>query len=363
MATLTTKNKTIDQLACEVILGRDINGLSWGSGDTRKKNLGTLYNDVQSRVNALLKDTDEFIRALARLAIDGKVGNGDTRKAFLGKYYDKTQDKINYVVKVAKAILCKDNPYGSGEERKKKLGADYDLVQYYVNILVKTMSTLDVINDVSDIPKYTTLGTRTFKLLSLNNLFRQFKVWWQGGSSSAYVRGSGCALSSAIMVATAFATKNINKLMTPTDFHNKLEKTVVGRSDTKSGTPMSPKGTVTLLKYYGVNATWNPYKSNTSKKTIEEHLKKGKPVLIWLYDTSGKYTKYLHTTVLVGVTNTGKWIMLDSGGRKLDGRYGVKIVDPTDVYNHIRFCNSGKASSSNYWYNLQSSSGVVFVNP
>jgi hypothetical protein len=55
--------------------------------------------------------------------------------------------------------------------------------------------------------------------------------------------------------------------------------------------------------------------------------------------------------------------MHDSGGRKLGGRYSVKICDNKDVYNHIHFCASGKADKKAlYWKGESSTTGVVLVN-
>ena len=44
-----TEKIDVDKLAHEVIQGK------WGNGETRKKNLGILYDDVQARVNQLVK--------------------------------------------------------------------------------------------------------------------------------------------------------------------------------------------------------------------------------------------------------------------------------------------------------------------
>lgn len=213
-----------------------------------------------------------------------------------------------------------------------------------------------VINFASNIPKFTSLASMRSVGINTARGYKTYKVWAQSKSSLEYVRGSGCALSSALMAAYPFA----KGVVTPTTFHSKLEKKVTGRSDSKSGCPLAPLGAVKVLKYYGIKATWKPY--GVSRDTITGHLKKGMPVLIWLIDKSGKYTTYLHTVLLVGVTNTGKWIMLDSGGRKLDGRYSVKICDPADVYKHIKFCSSGKAANSLYWKGESSTTGIVLVN-
>lgn len=207
------------------------------------------------------------------------------------------------------------------------------------------------------VPRFTTLvSSRTVKLWTIDGQ-KTFKVWAQSKSDSAYVRGSGCALSSTLMAAYPFR----KGIPTPGTFHSKIEKGITGRSDAKSGCPLGPAGAVKILKHYNISATWKPYK--VSLASITKHLESGRPVLIWLIDKTGKYTSYLHTVLLAGITDDGKWIMLDSGGRKLDGRYSVKICDNKDVYDHIRFCASGKADKKSlYWKGESSTTGIVLVD-
>lgn len=90
--------KTADDMAIEVILGHTITGATWGSGDTRKKNLGDLYHDVQEvRVNLFLKDESAFQKALVRHVLEGKAGAGEVRKAYLGDKWQLAQDGINAI--------------------------------------------------------------------------------------------------------------------------------------------------------------------------------------------------------------------------------------------------------------------------
>ena len=210
-----------------------------------------------------------------------------------------------------------------------------------------------VFTKASEIPKFTTLAiSRTVKLNTKKGV-KTFKMWAQSKSSLEYVRGSGCALSATLAACYPFAKGVAN----PTDFHKRLEKRICGRSDGKSGTPLAPNGAVCILKHYGLAGSWKPHK--IKQGDITAHLKGGQPVIIWLYDTTGKYTSYIHTVLLAGVTDGGKWIMLDSGARKLDGRYTVKICDPEDVYKHIRW--SDTPDYSYYWKGLSRTTGVVLV--
>ncbi len=90
------KNKSIDQLADEVIAGKH------GSGAQRKKSLGSQYDAVQKRVNEKLlgskakpKPVEKSIDQLVKETLAGKHGNGEARKKLLGKNYQAVQDAIN----------------------------------------------------------------------------------------------------------------------------------------------------------------------------------------------------------------------------------------------------------------------------
>lgn len=89
------ENKTIDELAQEVIDGK------WGNGEDRRKRLeeaGYDYDKVQDKVNSILSIPKKSIETLAREVIEGKWGNGTERKNKLEKAgydYNKVQDKVN----------------------------------------------------------------------------------------------------------------------------------------------------------------------------------------------------------------------------------------------------------------------------
>lgn len=109
------ENKTIEDMAIEVILGHDINGGSWGNGDIRKNNLGEDYNAVQYKVNELLKNEESLQKALVRYILMGKAGNGDIRKQYLGDRYQLGQDGVD---KIKTAI---NNFYNSFDNEWRKL--------------------------------------------------------------------------------------------------------------------------------------------------------------------------------------------------------------------------------------------------
>ena len=79
-----TYDKSIDELACEVIEGKH------GNGAKRKKSLGAKFEAVQKRVDELYTIADEVIA--------GKWGNGETRKKKLknaGYPYELVQKIVN----------------------------------------------------------------------------------------------------------------------------------------------------------------------------------------------------------------------------------------------------------------------------
>lgn len=86
----------IEQLAHDVINGK------YGTGDDRKRALGTNYSAVQKRVNELLgakPKQNVNIDDLARRVINGEFGNGDERKRKLGENYKAVQERVNQLVK------------------------------------------------------------------------------------------------------------------------------------------------------------------------------------------------------------------------------------------------------------------------
>lgn len=91
----TQKTMSIVDLAYEVLAGKH------GIGEARKKSLGSLYNDVQAKVNEILKNR-KSVKEIAKEVKDGKWGNGETRKKKLeqaGYNYQEIQDIVNKLSK------------------------------------------------------------------------------------------------------------------------------------------------------------------------------------------------------------------------------------------------------------------------
>lgn len=93
---LPTVDKTIDELAREVIAGKH------GTGEARKQSLGDKYDAVQKRVNEILsggKTTPtpaaKTIEQLAQEVIRGMHGSGRERMISLGNQYAAVQKEVN----------------------------------------------------------------------------------------------------------------------------------------------------------------------------------------------------------------------------------------------------------------------------
>lgn len=104
---LTNKpvEKTVDDLAKEVLAGK------YGNGADRKKALGSLYEVVQKKVNAIInakpvkksvEPVKKSVDEIAREVIQGKWGNGADRKKRLadaGYNYAEVQKRVNELLK------------------------------------------------------------------------------------------------------------------------------------------------------------------------------------------------------------------------------------------------------------------------
>ena len=74
-----------------------------------------------------VKTTDELVKDVLK----GKYGTGEERKKKLGRRYDEVQRRVNEVLRLARKAVNGD--YGNGAVRKKKLGKDYNIVQWVIN--------------------------------------------------------------------------------------------------------------------------------------------------------------------------------------------------------------------------------------
>lgn len=90
-------SKSIEELANEVIAGK------YGNGEERKQKLGTLYNEVQAKVNSIygqnVSQETPNIEELAKSVIRGEYGNGQERKDRLGNLYSEVQKRVNEILR------------------------------------------------------------------------------------------------------------------------------------------------------------------------------------------------------------------------------------------------------------------------
>ena len=143
--------KSIETLANETIAGKH------GSGDARKKALGSEYNAVQKRVNELLNSkpsATKSIDTLVKETLAGKHGNGDARKKSLGSNYNTVMAVINgktaakpvtnkkrvCLPKSAKTwrVYKTSGPYTTGKEVGFLAPAQYGGLNYEI---IKTLAT------------------------------------------------------------------------------------------------------------------------------------------------------------------------------------------------------------------------------
>lgn len=92
----TKETKTIEELANEVIAGK------YGVGNARKQELGSMYNDVQNKVNEILLGNKKSNEEIANEVIEGKWGNNPKRKEKLtaeGYDYNAIQNIVNKKLK------------------------------------------------------------------------------------------------------------------------------------------------------------------------------------------------------------------------------------------------------------------------
>ena len=98
-------NKSVDELAREVIAGK------YGNGDARKSALGSRYSEVQAKVNEMLAGNSTpsaptpapkpqvDILELVKKTIRGDFCNGEARRKALGSNYDEVQRQVNLNLK------------------------------------------------------------------------------------------------------------------------------------------------------------------------------------------------------------------------------------------------------------------------
>lgn len=153
--TPTQETRSIIDLANDVIAGK------YGVGEARKQALGSLYDEVQAKVNEILgaktktenKPSLKSIDEIAREVINGAWGNGQdrfTRLANAGYDGNAVQNRVNEILgakpvqnKKSNEIIADEviaGKWGNGADRKNRLtaaGYDYNSIQSIVNRKLK----------------------------------------------------------------------------------------------------------------------------------------------------------------------------------------------------------------------------------
>lgn len=77
---------------CPSLIRKAYKGVTWSQFISKCKTPNKTSNTLNNRVNASIND-------LARRTIRGEFGNGETRKKLLGKKYDEVQKRVNELLK------------------------------------------------------------------------------------------------------------------------------------------------------------------------------------------------------------------------------------------------------------------------
>lgn len=115
---------------------------------------------------------------LAIAVMEGKYGTGETRKKKLGSRYDEVQEFINHISSASDETLAKEvkaGKYGNGDDRKIVLGDLYEKVQAIVNggsAVYYTVKSGDTLSGIAS--KY---GTTYQKLASMNGISNPNKIY------------------------------------------------------------------------------------------------------------------------------------------------------------------------------------------
>lgn len=90
-------------LSSIVLLGNVLAG-DYGSGEDRKKALGSRYDEIQTLVNHVCTAS---VSTLRDETLAGKYGNGNERKRALGTRYAEVQEAINKAIKPSRTYIVK----------------------------------------------------------------------------------------------------------------------------------------------------------------------------------------------------------------------------------------------------------------
>ena len=232
------------------------------------------------------------------------------------------------------------------------------------------------------LPQDTTMDEYVVNVNSTNGQPRSYHVFSQGATTlneKSYVAIHGCAVSALTTVLTAHSPKYAH--YTPTMTYQTLEKKVFGKKRWRANyskhparqMPVSLYGITKILSYCGIKSKYvRKFKDAKAVKQIENHLRKGKPVIIEVnnhrqtngrisrkYDKKWATTK--HTMALLGMTDTGKVIVADSATRLWSGtNQRIKFTTLSSLVHYM--VPARYKSRSLYYMSIQANGGYVLVN-
>jgi len=238
-----------------------------------------------------------------------------------------------------------------------------------------------VITPYSCLPKMTDTSEYVVEVNSTNGKPRSYRIFSQSrkpNSKKTYISTHGCAVSALTTVLSGYSTRYGN--FTPTQTYKTLEKKVFGlkrwranyRKSKAKQMPVSLYGITKILKHCKIKAKYvRFFKDARAIRQIENHLKKGKPVIIEVnnhrqtngrvskrYDSKWALTK--HTMVLLGMTDTGKVIIADSATRTWSGdNQRIKYASMDRLVRYMIPCKS--SSKYNYYHTTSDSGGYILV--
>ncbi len=231
------------------------------------------------------------------------------------------------------------------------------------------------------LPQDTNIDEYVVDVNSANGTTRSYHVFSQGASTlseKSYVAIHGCAVSALTTILTAHSPKYAD--YTPTMTYQTLEKKVFGLKKWRANyskrpakqMPVSLYGITRILSYCGIRSKYvRNFKDAKAVKEIENHLRKGKPVIIEVnnhrqtngrisrkYDKKWATTK--HTMALLGMTNTGNVIVADSATRLWSGtNQRIKYTKMSSLVHYMVPTKS--KSRSLYYTSIKANGGYILV--
>lgn len=311
-------------------------------------------------ISAIIDNHEQLIRYMAQYVLDDKAGGGDERRNLLGIYYDEVQNYVTWVVRMADDVWT--GKWGNGDEARlqKFIDAGYTEEDYKI-VKARVNATKDQHMNItiSGALKYRIVGGKQYVYDNVPSWHGNMTMYGYNqhalGQAPWKFDRNGCGFISFFSVI-----KTIKRYTTlsPAEYADTIMSKVDG-----TNCPISSSVGIKMLEAEGIKYTWVKRYSTTAQlvKIVEEHLRKGKPVIISLYknNRAGKedkrYTDYAHYAVLTHMHSDGKRAWLnDSGGKK------PRFVDLYDICDHCPQANE-KIVFDSIWNGFQNCGGVILV--